>query len=240
MANVGVARELDEIVRLSSWDSSSSLCLLDGERNPQQLLCLIATNHSRVPSGPWHAKTPEIRLRQQGSIAVLGHPVEQGVHRHAVREEIMCDYSLHAIRSRLAVQGERLIIHRFQTDSIGMAPVPEASEVPEVEVGFWRKLFCLEGKARSAECAVCIPPGARLLLHNIPADLQRRAKAAETERVTFTQITARENTYRDAVRFESGLEILLQYLKPGQLVEVLSLGSEETTFRERNLEGVLA
>jgi hypothetical protein len=52
------------------------------------------------------------------------------------------------------------------------------------------------------------------------------------------QITARENTYRDAVRFESGLQILLQ--KPGQIVEVLSLSSEETTLRERNLEEVLA
>jgi hypothetical protein len=168
--------------------------------------------------------------------------------RQAVGADTMCDYSLHAIRSRLAVEGERLIIHRFRTDSIGMAPIGEASEV---EAGFWRKLFCLDGKALSAECAVCIPPGARLLLHNIPADLQRRAKAAETESVTFTQITARENTYRDAVRFESGLEILLQYLNPGQLVEVLSLSSEETSseettlsseetiLRERNLEEVL-
>ena len=152
----------------------------------------------------------------------------------------MCDYSLHAVRNRLAVQGEHLIIHRFQTGCLGMAPVPEASEVPQVKVGFWRKFFCLEGEARSAECAVCIPPGARLLLHNIPAALQRRAKAGETEGVTFTQITARENAYRDAVRFESGLTILLQYLKPGQLVEVLSLGSEETTSPEQNLEEILA
>jgi hypothetical protein len=152
----------------------------------------------------------------------------------------MCDYSLHAVRNRLAVQGEHLIIHRFQTGCLGMAPVPEASEVPQVKIGFWRKFFCLEGEVRSAECAVCIPPGARLLLHNIPAALQRRAKAGETEGVTFTQITARENAYRDAVRFESGLTVLLQYLKPGQLVEVLSLGSEETASPEQNLEEILA
>jgi hypothetical protein len=152
----------------------------------------------------------------------------------------MCDYSLHAIRNRLAVQGERLIIHRFQTGSIGMAPVPEATEVPEVRVGFWRKFFCLDEKARNAECAVCIPPGARLLLHNIPASLQRKAQAGETEGVTFTQISARENAYRDAVRFECGLTVLLQQLKPGQLVEVLSLSSEETESPERNLEEILA
>lgn len=152
----------------------------------------------------------------------------------------MCDYSLHAIRNRLAVQGERLIIHRFQTGSIGMAPAPEATEDPEVKVGFWRKFFCLDEKTRSAECAVCIPPGARLVLHNIPTSLQRRAQAGETEGVTFTQITARENAYRDAVRFECGLTVLLQHLKPGQLVEVLSLSSEETTSSERNLEEILA
>jgi hypothetical protein len=155
-------------------------------------------------------------------------------------EDIMCDYSLHALRNRLAVQGERLIIHRFQTGCLGLASAPEASEVPEVNVGFWRKFFCLDEKARSAECAVCIPPGARLLLHNIPAGLRRRAQAAETEGVTFTQITVREYAYRDAVRFECGLTVLLQHLKPGQLVEVLSLSSEETSFPERNLEEVLA
>jgi hypothetical protein len=152
----------------------------------------------------------------------------------------MCDYSLHAIHNRLAVQGERLIIHRFHTGCIGMAPVPGAGEVPQVKVGFWRKFFCLDEEAHTAECAVCIPPGARLLLHNIPAALQRRAKTGETECVTFTQITARENAYRDAVRFESGLTLLLQFLKPGQLVDVLSLSSEEPTSPERDLEEILA
>jgi hypothetical protein len=43
----------------------------------------------------------------------------------------------------------------------------------------------------------------------------------------FTQITAAANTFRDAVRFHNGVEILLQRLDVGQRVRVLSLSSAE-------------
>jgi len=33
----------------------------------------------------------------------------------------MCDYSLGGLANRLAVDGEELIIHRFTTNSIGLA-----------------------------------------------------------------------------------------------------------------------
>jgi hypothetical protein len=43
----------------------------------------------------------------------------------------------------------------------------------------------------------------------------------------FTQITAAENTYRDAVRFRNGFEVLLQRFVEGQRVRVLSLSAAE-------------
>jgi hypothetical protein len=74
---------------------------------------------------------------------------------------------------------------------------------------------------------VCIPPGARLLLGDIPEDLQSLHRVSATEEVTFTQLTARPNAYRDAVRFNNGEELLLQRLNEGQRVKVLQLRLEE-------------
>jgi hypothetical protein len=41
--------------------------------------------------------------------------------------------------------------------------------------------------------------------------------------MTFTEVSAEVNTYRDAVRFENNRRILLQALEPGQRVTVVSL-----------------
>jgi hypothetical protein len=73
--------------------------------------------------------------------------------------------------------------------------------------------------------AVCIPPGARLRLRNIPQALQLRFGLNATEEVIFVQLSAEAYQYRDAVRFQNGREILLQRLGCGQQVEVLSLAS---------------
>jgi hypothetical protein len=64
---------------------------------------------------------------------------------------------------------------------------------------------------------------ATLVLFNIPVHLRRNFSVGETERVTFTQITAEPQTHRDAVRFMNGTTVLLQCLEPGQKVEVVSL-----------------
>jgi len=76
--------------------------------------------------------------------------------------------------------------------------------------------------------AVCIPPGARLQLQDIPIRLQHEAGVGPVAEVTFTQITAAAHSYRDAVRFHNGREIRLQEIREGQLVKVLDLsGAEE-------------
>jgi len=75
--------------------------------------------------------------------------------------------------------------------------------------------------------AVCIPPGARLILRDIPKGLQRELGVGEVEEVQFIETTAEVNTYRDAVRFKNCRHVLLQQLREGQRVQVLSIGVEE-------------
>jgi hypothetical protein len=76
--------------------------------------------------------------------------------------------------------------------------------------------------------AVCIPPGARLLLRDIPQQLQDQLGVRRVEEVTFTEITSSEFSYRDAVRFGNGIETILQRLLEGQRVRVLNLSLADT------------
>ena len=135
----------------------------------------------------------------------------------------MCDYSLASVPNRLAVEGEHLVAWRFFTGSMGLT---------SGDVSRWRLWF----KQTPVIC-VCMPPGARLLLRDIPKDLQRQFDVQATEEVTFVQLSAEAYQYRDAVRFRNGREVLLQRLKCGQRVKVLSLccddsGEEEHQRRE--------
>ncbi|HTS75749.1 MAG TPA: hypothetical protein VMG40_06070 [Bryobacteraceae bacterium] len=141
----------------------------------------------------------------------------------------MCDYSLHAVQNRLAVEGEQLVVRRFQTGSIGLSSPPPVitGDAKQEHTGFWRKFFNIGLKPSTPECAVCVPPGAQLRVHDIPRLIQRDFGIGESEDVTFTQLTARENTYRDAIRFKQGPAVLLQHLTPGQRVEVLNLAGSE-------------
>ena len=136
----------------------------------------------------------------------------------------MCDYSLAGIPNRLAVEGEQLVAYRFSTGAIGLTS-PDASR--------WR----LWSKKTPA---VCVPPGACLLLRDIPKDLQQQFDVNATEEVIFVQLSAEAYQYRDAVRFRNGREVLLQRLNCGQQVEVLSLCSahswEEEHQRRREEE----
>ncbi len=131
----------------------------------------------------------------------------------------MCDYSLAGMPSRLAVEGEHLVVHRFPTGSLGLAsPCPSLSQ-------WW--------PAKQTP-AVCVPPGARLLLRDVPEDLQRQFGVGATEEVTFVQLSATTYQFRDAVRFNNGREILLQRLQCGQEVEVLCLSSGDFEHEEHH------
>jgi hypothetical protein len=150
----------------------------------------------------------------------------------------MCDYSLMAVPNRLAQEGEELVTHRFPTGSLGLASpgdLKRAADPPApVRKSFWcvLKEFFNPPKTEPVP-AVCIPPGARLRLQDIPARLQQEFAVGPSEDVTFTQITAAVNSYRDAVRFANGREIRLQELREGQHVCVLDLSMAEELDLER-------
>jgi len=144
----------------------------------------------------------------------------------------MCDYSLMVVPNRLAREGEELVVHRFSTGSLGLASpgdlIQLAAPSPRHGRSFWGavKNFFNPQEQRCV-AAVCIPPGARLVLRDIPVRLQKDLGLGPEESVTFTQISAMVNTYRDAVRFRNGFEVRLQELHEGQRVEVLDLSMAE-------------
>ena len=132
----------------------------------------------------------------------------------------MCDYSLAGLRTRLAVQGEELVLYRFPTGSLGLTS-PAELEAHRKEFHGWQHRF----DPREVPCAVCIPLGARLLLRDIPEHLQKHLGVAVIENVVFTQRSGEVGTHRDGLRFTNGQEILLQRLAERQRAEVLSLSS---------------
>ena len=127
----------------------------------------------------------------------------------------MCDYSLAHLPNRLAVAGEELVVHRFNSGTLGLAPAHSGLK---------------QDSSATSTPAVCVPPGARLLLQDIPERLQEALNVGPVEKVTFVEQSAEAFRHRDAVRFGNGREILLQHLECGQGGRVLSL---ETAEREQ-------
>jgi hypothetical protein len=141
----------------------------------------------------------------------------------------MCDYSLMGVSNRLACEGEDLVVYEFRTGSRGLTPCPSVTNADtQTRYGIVKRLF---GNLEPERVAVCIPPGARLLLSDIAEDVQNSFSVGASEEVTFTQLTATPNRYRDAVRFSNGRELLLQRLNEGQRVRVLQLSLTEEPVR---------
>jgi hypothetical protein len=137
----------------------------------------------------------------------------------------MCDYSLMGVPNRLAREAEDLVVYEFRTGSRGLTPGTSLTNTDtQTRYGLVKRLF---GNVEPERVAVCIPPGARLLLSDIAEDVQKSFAVGSSEEVTFTQLTATPNRYRDAVRFSNGREILLQRLNTGQRVRVLQLSLME-------------
>jgi len=148
----------------------------------------------------------------------------------------MCDYSLHTFKNRLAVGGEKLVVRKFSGASKGLASPDDLCPVITTTMSGKnhvrsRIMNWIKSKTQlefeAGICAVCVPPGARLILRDIPKGLQRQLGVKEVEAVTFVEISAEVNTYRDAVRFANQREVLLQALREGQRVTVLSITPAE-------------
>jgi hypothetical protein len=146
----------------------------------------------------------------------------------------MCDYSLVALRTRLAVDREELVIYRFPTGSLGLTAPAELELYGRVQEGWWSS-----HDASKVACAVCIPHGARLRLLDIPERLQQQLGVGAEEEVVFIQVSAEVGRHRDGVRFTNGQEILLQRLAEGQRARVVSVLSSASA-EEPNDEVVVA
>lgn len=133
----------------------------------------------------------------------------------------MCDYSLTALQTRLAVEGEELVTFRFPTGTMGLTS-PGELERCKRQVHGWRPWF----NPREVPCAVCIPPYARLLLHDIPERLQRQLGVRDAEEVVFIEMNSMPGRHRDGVRFKNNQEALLQQFAEGQRARVLSVNLE--------------
>ena len=148
----------------------------------------------------------------------------------------MCDYSLHGMPNRLAEEGEVLVVHRFLTGSKGLTspeylkPTEKRSEQPKPK-GLMA-IFTRKCAAPSSVCVVCIPDGAKLVLHGISPTLQRTHGFSPSEAVTFRQLAPDAHAYRDAVEFKNGVRVRLQELEEGQNIEVWALSSEKPDGRD--------
>ena len=93
----------------------------------------------------------------------------------------MCDYSLHGIANRLAEEGEVLVVHRFYSGSTGLTS-PEYLKPTEHPRG-WMAVLKSVFAAKSRVCAVCVPDGAQLLLHEISPSLQQTYDLCTTDKL---------------------------------------------------------
>jgi hypothetical protein len=145
----------------------------------------------------------------------------------------MCDYSLYEFPNRLARQGEELVTYRFPSGSLGLASPAELENAQSKSfgTGFW-------GTARSSVCAICVPPGARLVLKDISPEMQRDLGLCPEEGGKFIETSIDVLRHRDAIRLANGLVIPLQHLREGQRIEVLSLAPADE-FVEERLSAVL-
>ncbi len=142
----------------------------------------------------------------------------------------MCDYSLCAIPNRLAEEGEELILHKFETGSLGFASVSDRNRrqasVSKAD-SYWatiKKWLLL--RRTDGGMVICIPPGTRLLLTDIPLPVQVSLHISSLELVVFTELSDRSYSYRDALLLPNSTRVLLQDLPPGIHAVVLSVFSD--------------
>ncbi len=143
----------------------------------------------------------------------------------------MCDYSRRGVPSRLAEQGEELVLHKFEMGTLGFTGVIDLAEWREATrcepAGFWATMKeWLLPRSVPRVPGVCIPPGTQLLLTEVPLQTQLSLGLSPTELVTFTELSSRRYSYRDALLLPNRTRVLLQDLPEGLHALVLSTSPE--------------
>ena len=111
----------------------------------------------------------------------------------------MCDYSLYEFPNRLAREGEELITFRFPSGSMGLvSPVElENAQSKPSGMGFYAamripfELSRHRPSDRPNVCAICVPPGARLILKGISPLMQRDFGLGPEEGGKFIETSCR-------------------------------------------------
>lgn len=88
--------------------------------------------------------------------------------------------------------------------------------------------------------AVCVPPGARLFIADVPLELRNSLRIGPSDIAVFTETSNQPYSYRDALLFSSGKCVLLQYLTEGLRAFVLSTSLPEEIVPEPVLESTEA
>jgi hypothetical protein len=142
----------------------------------------------------------------------------------------MCDYSLYTVKNRLACESDDLVLHRFDTGSLGFCAADELQQDMNRSAlarGWSSFVSWLFPRKRCGVTAVCVPPGARLMVSEVPRNAQPGVKNLVLETVEFTQLSERSYAYRDALRLPDGETVLLQRLPEGLRAMVVALSPEE-------------
>lgn len=145
----------------------------------------------------------------------------------------MCDYSLYAFPNRLADEGEELVLHRFETHTLGFVSAsdllnPDAANATQSK-GFWAAISeWLFGPGKTQFTAVCVPPGTSLLLGELPQRVQKSLCIGPSQIVVFTEISDKTFSYRDALLLPNGTRVLLQDLPEGIHALVVSVSPESS------------
>jgi hypothetical protein len=148
----------------------------------------------------------------------------------------MRDYSLSEFPVRLAVEGEELVVQRFASGSTGLVRLSDLRSNGPVQrwtlgPSLWDRAMRWTRRRppdfQEAQ-AIYVPPGADVILKNIPAGLQQRYGIEEQEGAKLAPADSCADP--DAVEFHNGCRLRLRDLPDGMRLELLSLA---TAFRQR-------
>lgn len=139
----------------------------------------------------------------------------------------MCDYSLYTIQNRLAEEGEELILHKFETGTLGFASASDFSRAGSLNTRSRYFLGQYEGLVGTA--AYSTVHGDLRSSRNSLITERHSTNCADTpphrpkEIALFTEVSDRSYSYRDALLPPNGTRVLLQDLPAGLHALVLSL-----------------
>lgn len=140
----------------------------------------------------------------------------------------MYDYSLMMIPNRLAIEGEELVAHRFQSGSLGLVSCFDYDRwLNQRSKSIWQRFKAWCSADSEPTPVVCIPPGARLRVDGLPEILKEQFELTSTEEATLIELSAEVNSHRDALCFDNNAVVPLELLTEGQRIRVLQLSSRE-------------